>query len=327
MSKKPNKYLVLTSGGDSPGMNAAIRSVVRSGIAAGATLFGAELVLKGLIKHELLPLTKESVANCIQRGGTILKSARCDEFYKASSRQKVADFLRTQGITGLIILGGNGSFQGALKLQEEGGPPTVGIPCTIDNDINGSEYSIGFDTCCNTALQAIDKIRDTALSFENNFLVEVMGRASGFIAAEVGVAGGAELILTPEFPLTTNQIIDALTQKKRKKLASIIVAAESGTPGWTFNLAKEIQEKANLNYRVCILGHTQRGGSPTVKDRLIATHMGYHAIQVLQSGESGKMICLKQDKITHTDFPSAENGTRFFDSKELLLINERISCS
>lgn len=327
MNKKTDKYVVLTSGGDSPGMNAAIRAVVRSGVAAGVSMFGSEMGYKGLIKQELIPLTTESVANCIQRGGTILKSARCDDFYNANTRQKVADFLNLQGVTGLIVLGGNGSFQGASKLQEQGGPATVGIPCTIDNDINGSDYSIGFDTCCNTAVQAIDKIRDTALSFDNNFLVEVMGRASGFIAAEVGVAGGAELILTPEFAMSTDEIVEALTHKKRKKLASLIVAAESATPGWTFNLAKEIEKKAGLTYRVCILGHTQRGGSPTVKDRLIATRMGYHAIEVLQNKKSGKMVCLKNGKISETNFPSAKNGTRFFDAKELLLINERISCS
>jgi 6-phosphofructokinase 1 len=327
MNTPIDKYVVLTSGGDAPGMNAAIRAVVRSGIAAGATMYGAELGYKGLLKQELIPLSVESVANCIQRGGTILKSARCDDFFQPEVRQKVADFLNLQGITGLIVLGGNGSFQGALKLQQQGGPATVGIPCTIDNDINGTEYCIGFDTCCNTALQAIDKIRDTALSFDNNFLVEVMGRASGFIAATVGVAGGAELILTPEFPMTSDQIIESLTCKKRQKLASIIVAAESGTPGWTFSLAKEIKEKADLTYRVCILGHTQRGGSPTTKDRLIATRMGYHAIEVLKKGKSGQMICLNKGEIAHTKFPDSKNGTRFFDNQELLHINERISRS
>jgi 6-phosphofructokinase 1 len=288
-------------------------------------MHGTELGYKGLIKQELIPLSVESVANCIQRGGTILKSARSDAFYDQAVRQKVADFLQSQGVTGLIVLGGNGSFQGALKLQQQGGPTTVGIPCTIDNDINGTEYCIGFDTCCNTALEAIDKIRDTALSFDNNFLVEVMGRASGFIAAHVGVAGGAELILTPEFPMTTDQIIESLTEKKRQKLASIIVAAESGNPGWCFNLAKEIKEKADLTYRVCILGHTQRGGSPTAKDRLIATRMGYHAIQVLQQSKGSQMICVRSNEVTHRPFPSPEEGTRFFNDQALLTINQQIS--
>lgn len=322
-----DKYVVLTSGGDAPGMNAAVRSVVRSGIAAGIEMYGTEFGYKGLIQEELFPMTTESVANCIQRGGTILRSARSDAFFKESTRQKVADFLQQKGITGLIVLGGNGSFQGASKLEEQGGPATVGIPCTIDNDINGTEYCIGFDTCCNTAIQAIDKIRDTALSFDNNFLVEVMGRSSGFIAAAVGAAGGAELILTPEFPTTTDEIINALTHRKRKKLASIIVAAESDKPGWTFNLAKEIKDKANLTYRVCILGHTQRGGSPTAKDRLIATRMGHRAIELLQAGKTRKMVCVKHSKVDNTDFPAADNGTRFFDDKELLLINEKVSFS
>jgi 6-phosphofructokinase 1 len=325
MSKKTNKYVVLTSGGDAPGMNAAIRSVVRSAAAANIPLLGSEMGYEGLIKQELKPLSSESVANCIQRGGTILKSARSDGFYRESVREQVVYFLKEQGITGLIVLGGNGSFQGAAKLEEQGGPPTVGIPCTIDNDIYGTEYSIGFDTCCNTALQAIDKIRETALSFDNHFIVEVMGRASGFIAAEVGVAGGAELILTPEFPMSTDEIISSLVHKKRKKLASIIVAAESARPGWTFDLAKEIQQKAELDYRVCILGHTQRGGSPTVKDRLIATRMGHYAIELLQRGKSGKMICMKNNEVTYTRFPRPKDGTRFFDAKELLLMNEKIS--
>lgn len=322
-----NKYVVLTSGGDAPGMNAAIRAVVRAGIAAGAEMYGTEFGYKGLIQQQLIPLDAASVANCIQRGGTILKSARCSDFFDPAVRQQVADFLQDQGITGLIVLGGNGSFQGALKLHEQGGPATVGIPCTIDNDINGTEYCIGFDTCCNTALEAIDKIRDTALSFDNNFLVEVMGRASGFIAATVGMAGGAELILTPEFPMTTSQIIETLTCKRRKKLTSIVVAAESETPGWSFNLAREIKEQADITYRVCILGHTQRGGSPTTQDRLMATRMGYHAIEILQTGLSGHMTSLQCGEITHQPFPAPDNGTRFFNDQDLLHINELISRS
>lgn len=322
----PNRYVVLTSGGDAPGMNAAIRAVVRAGIANGAEMFGSEMGYEGLIKEELQPLSVESVANTIQRGGTILKSARSQGFYDENTQQKAADFLHAQGITGLIVLGGNGSFQGAKKLEQKSQISVIGIPCTIDNDIAGTDYCIGFDTCCNTALQAIDKIRDTALSFDSNFLVEVMGRSSGFIAAEVGTAGGAEFILTPEFPMSADDILQLLAKKKRKKLASIIVAAESDQPGWTINLANEIREKSGINYRVCVLGHTQRGGSPTAMDRLMATRMGHHAVELLQAGKSGLMVSLQDDKITSTPFRNPENGTRFLDEKELLVINQTVSC-
>ena len=324
MGKKKN-YLLLTSGGDAPGMNAAIRAAVRTGMSVGAKMFATTMGFEGLIQRDLIPLDEKSVANCIQRGGTILKSARSVDFMQASVQKKAARFLAKKKIDGVIVLGGNGSFQGAMSLHAAGGPAVIGIPCTIDNDIVGTDYTIGFDTCCNTALQAIDKIRDTALSFDNDFLIEVMGRSSGFIACEVGIAGGAELILTPEFPMSTDAIIQKILHRKREKLASIIVAAESGDPGRTIDLAKAIKAKTGHDYRVCILGHTQRGGTPTVRDRFIATQMGHHAITLLEAGESGKMVCSHNGGIGSAAFPPPELATRYLDDQSLLRMNQTIS--
>ena len=324
MTKPINKLLVLSSGGDAPGMNAAIRAVVRTAIYHGIEVYGSELGYCGLMKQKIHPLTQASVANCIQRGGTILKTARCVEFHNKSKRDQCRQFLNNQGIDGMIVLGGNGSFIGATLLEQEGGPKAIGIPCTIDNDIIGTEYCIGFDTACNTALEAIDKIRDTAYSLDRNFLIEVMGRASGFIAVDVGIAGGAEIILTPEFPITTEQLVAKIQKKRRKKMASIIVAAEADQPGYSMELAKEIKALSGLDYKVCILGHTQRGGTPTAKDRTTGSIMGARAVEALLDGQSQKMVAVKDGEIKIQPFPDPKHSTRFFDDKELLLLNEVI---
>ncbi len=319
------RILILSSGGDAPGMNAAIRAATRTAIAEGFSVFGTEMGFCGLMAEKIFPLTEKSVANCIQRGGTILKTARALEFHERTVRDRCRAFLKRENIDALVILGGNGSFQGAVLLYEEGGPPVIGIPCTIDNDIVGTEYTIGFDTACNTALQAIDKIRDTASSLDRHFIIEVMGRASGFLALEVGLAGGAEIILTPEFPMSVEKLVEKIQHRKRKKLSSIIVAAEACEPNHSITLAKEIQAQSGIEYKVCILGHTQRGGDPTVLDRCTATLMGAKAIQAILAGKTKQMLAVVNHQIVTVDFPSPEKATRYLSDQTLLALNEKIS--
>ena len=316
------KLLVITSGGDAPGMNAALRAVVRSAIYQGFDVFGAEAGYCGLLQKRVIPLGQDSVANCIQRGGTILKTGRCLEFKNPNARQGCIEFLQQENIEHLVVLGGDGSFRGASLLAAEGGLRCIGIPCTIDNDINGTEYCIGFNTACSTALEAIDKIRDTAFSLDRNFIIEVMGRSSGFIAVEVGIAGGAEIILTPEFPITTDALIDKLRNKKREKLTSIIVAAESDAPGHSVQLAEDIKHATGIEYKVCILGHTQRGGTPTVYDRKMASVMGAKAVEAICEGHSNKMVAVVDGKIAFVPFPHSDHGTRYFSNQALLHTNE-----
>lgn len=317
------KILVICSGGDAPGMNAAIRAVVRCAIAKDIEVFGAEGGYGGLVSQSILPLNQKSVANCLQRGGTFLKTGRCPEFHEKAVRDKCREFLKKHGINGLVVLGGDGSFQGASLLSAE--EPTqlqvIGIPCTIDNDIPGTDYCIGFDTARNTALQAIDKIRDTAFSTDRNFLIEVMGRSSGFLAVDVGIAGGAEMMLIPEFPISTEALIHNIQHSQRHKLASIIVVAEGGKTGHSVQLAEEIKAKTGVLYTVCILGHTQRGGSPTVMDRKIAALMGAQAIEAFLTGETKKMTASRGNHILMAPFPTQKQTTDFFADKNLLELN------
>ncbi len=317
------KILILCSGGDAPGMNAVIRAVTRYAIHKNIEVFGAEGGYGGLVAESIVALSQKSVANCLQRGGTFLKTGRCVDFHKKPIRDKCREFLAKRGIHGLIVLGGDGSFQGATLLSKE--EPTelqvIGIPCTIDNDIPGTDYCIGFDTARNTALQAIDKIRDTAFSTDRNFLIEVMGRASGFLAVDVGISGGAEMMLIPEFPISTETLIDNIKYSQRHRMASIIVVAEGGKTGHSVELAEEIKAKTGILYTVCILGHTQRGGSPTVMDRKIAALMGAHAVEGFLAGETQKMTTLRGNDIMLTPFPTANQTTEFFADKKLLELN------
>lgn len=324
MNTQPKKLLILTSGGDAPGMNAAIRAVLRTAIANDIEVFGAEGGYQGLIDKTVFPLFSEDVANSIQRGGTILKTNRCEDFLKKEVRAECLDYVNSLGIDAIAVLGGDGSFRGATIFESEGGPQCVGIPCTIDNDIIGTEYTIGFDTACNTALQAIDKIRDTAFSLNRHFLVEVMGKDAGFLAVDVGIAGGAEFILIPEEPLSTEELIQRIQSRKRAKMASIVVVAEADNPGRSVKIAEEIKQLSGLSYKVCILGHIQRGGSPTVKDRKIASLMGYYAVECLIRGYSGKMIAFQGDNLLPVDFPDPNMGARRFNRTELLRINRLI---
>lgn len=318
------KLLILTSGGDAPGMNAAIRAVVRTAVAYGLEVFCAEGGYQGLIDQTICPLSSKDVANSIQRGGTLLKTNRSEDFLDPEVRKKCLAYLQALGIDAMAILGGDGSFRGAAIFESEGGPKTIGIPCTIDNDIIGTEYTIGYDTACNTAVQAIDKIRDTAFSLNRHFLVEVMGRAAGFLAVDVGIAGGAEFILIPENPMSNRELVEKIQSRKRSKMASIIVVAEADQPGRSLKIAEEIKQLSGISYKVCILGHIQRGGSPTVKDRKFASLMGYHAVESLMRGHSKKMIAVQGDLLLPVDFPAPTSGARRFEQREILTINRLI---
>lgn len=279
---KVTKIGVLTSGGDSPGMNAAIRAVVRTGIYNGMEVFGIVRGFSGMIDGDILKMESKSVANIIQRGGTILKTARCKEFFSYEGRKKAYEHLNELGINGLVIIGGDGSFRGAQIFSSEFDIPCIGLPGTIDKDIAGTDFTIGFDTAVNTAVEAIDKVRDTADAHDRLFIIEVMGRDSGFIALHSGIATGAENILIPERRTDIEDIINVLAEKHgRKKLVNIIVVAEGEEFGAT-ELSKIITERMpEQEVRVCILGHIQRGGAPTCFDRLIASRMGYAAVECL----------------------------------------------
>jgi 6-phosphofructokinase 1 len=316
------KIIVLTSGGDAPGMNAAIRAVVRTGHYYGLKVFGCPQGFDGLINQTLIPLKPESVANCIQLGGTILKSGRSPSFHHKSVRDTAREFLAKQKIDGIVIIGGNGSFKGASLLAAEGGPPIIGIPGTIDNDIHNTDYTIGFDTARNTALLGIDKIRDSASSHDRHFLVEVMGRSSGFLALDVGIAGGAEFILLPEFPLSIDALAEKISAQKRVKQSSIIVVAEADQPGRSMKISEELSKITGHQYRVCILGHTQRGGTPSLLDRKIASMMGHLAVKSLLDGVSHKMTGMNQNVLSLHKIPDPEAGPRILTSRELIDLND-----
>ena len=284
--RKISKIGVLTSGGDSPGMNAAIRAVVRTGIYNKLEVYGILRGYSGMIDGDIFKMESKSVANIIQRGGTILKTARCKEFFTYEGREKAYQNLKKFGIEGLVIIGGDGSFRGAQIFSNEFDIPCIGLPGTIDKDIAGTDFTIGFDTAVNTEGEAIDKVRDTADAHDRLFIIEVMGRDSGYIALHSGIATGAENILIPERKTDFEDIIKALTEKQgRKKLVNIIVVAEGEEFGGN-ELGKLITERMpDQEVRVTILGHIQRGGSPTCFDRLIASRMGYSAVECLIEGK------------------------------------------
>ncbi|WP_126214058.1 6-phosphofructokinase, partial [Thermus scotoductus] len=271
---------VFTSGGDAPGMNAAIRAVVRQAYALGLEVIGIRRGYAGMILGEMVPLGVRDVANILQRGGTVLLTARSQEFLTEEGRAKAAEKLKAAGIEGLVAIGGDGTFRGAMRLLEEHKVPVVGVPGTIDNDLYGTDYTIGFDTAVNTALEAIDRIRDTAASHERVFFIEVMGRSSGFIALDVGLAGGAEVIAVPEEPVDPKTIAEGLMESLRRgKSSSIVVVAEGAYPGGAAGLLAAIQEHVRVEARVTVLGHIQRGGSPTAKDRILASRLGAAAVE------------------------------------------------
>lgn len=280
---------VFTSGGDSPGMNAAIRAVVRTAIHRGARVFGIRRGYAGMITGDMFEMNSSSVSNIIHRGGTILKTARSDEFLHAEGRRQAAEQLKRAGIDSLIAIGGNGTFTGGTIFFQEHQVPMVGIPGTIDNDLFGTDYTIGYDTAINTAIDAIDRIRDTADAHERLFYIEVMGRHAGFIALDVGIAGGAEIIAIPESPTSFSEIHDALSSFGRIKTSSIIIVAEGDEAGGALRLAQQVKSLYGYDHRVCILGHIQRGGSPTVRDRILASKLGAAAVDALLAGKHDVM--------------------------------------
>jgi 6-phosphofructokinase 1 len=293
------KIAVLTSGGDSPGMNAAIRAVVRKGIYSGLEIYGVYYGYAGLMEGNIKKLELGSVGDIIHRGGTILYSARSEEFKKDESQHKAIKQLRELGIEGLVVIGGDGSYRGAAKLTEKGFP-CVGLPGTIDNDIPGTDYTIGFDTALNTVIGSIDKIRDTATSHDRTFIIEVMGRHAGDIALFSGLAVGAETILIPERPYEIEDVVQKLQKGiARGKKHSIIVLAEG--VGSANDLSNELKEKYQLETRISVLGHIQRGGSPTGFDRVLASRLGARAIEVLVEGKGGRAIGMQKQEIVDHD--------------------------
>ncbi|HWI89995.1 MAG TPA: 6-phosphofructokinase [Flavisolibacter sp.] len=301
MEKKVSRIGVLTSGGDSPGMNAAIRAVVRTGIYYGLDVYGIMRGYQGLIEDDIHKLETRSVSNIIQRGGTILKTARSKMFLKPEGRQIAYDNLKKHGINGLVIIGGDGSFRGAVAFSREFDIPCIGLAGTIDKDIMGTDFTIGFDTAVNTAVEAIDKIRDTADAHDRLFIIEVMGRDAGYIALHSGIATGAEDILIPERKTDVDRLLKSLDEKKRrKKLVNLIVVAEGDEFGGADQVAKLVKEKMpEIETRVCILGHIQRGGAPSCLDRVIASRMGYHAVESLIQGRHNVFVGILNNKMNY----------------------------
>ncbi len=307
MSKKVTKIGVMTSGGDSPGMNAAIRAVVRTSIYNGLEVYGIMRGYAGLIDNEIFKMDSRSVANILQRGGTILKTSRSEDFMTPEGRKVAYDNLKEKGIDGLVIIGGDGSFKGAQVFSSEFDMPCIGLPGTIDKDIAGTDKTIGFDTAVNTAVEAIDKIRDTMDAHDRLFIVEVMGRDAGYIALHSGIATGAENIIIPETKTDIDVLIASLTDnERRKKLVNLIVVAEGGDFGDANELGALIRKRIpKAETRVCILGHIQRGGAPSCEDRLIASHMGYYAVESLLIGRFNVMVGVVNNKISYTPLDKA----------------------
>ncbi|MEX0732291.1 MAG: 6-phosphofructokinase [Aquisalimonadaceae bacterium] len=294
---RPKRLVIVTSGGDAPGMNAAIRAVVRTALGHGIDVLGSDRGYTGLVEDELQPMGLSSVGNILHRGGTILRSDRSEAFHRPEVRARVAEQLRARNVEGLVIIGGDGSLTGAHLLCLETGLPVIGLPGTIDNDIFGTEDTIGFDTAVNTGLEAIDRIRDTAHSHQRVFLVEVMGRSSGFLAVAVGIAGGAEHILLPDMEPDVDALVESLAiSKQRGKTSSLIVVAEGHDDQLTPRLAKQLSNRGH-QARACILGHIQRGGSPTGHDRILASSLGASAVDHLCAGYSDVMLGVHSGRI------------------------------
>lgn len=309
---------VFTSGGDAPGMNAAIRAVVRYAINSQLEVRGIVSGYPGMVSNEFIALTPGSMANIIQRGGTILKTGRLPEFHNAEVRARAIQNVRAAGIDAMVCIGGDGSFTGAHLLWQEHQFPVIGVPATIDNDIFGTDSTIGFDTAVNIALEAIDRIRDTAASHDRLFIVEVMGRDTGFIAVDVGVAGGAEEVFTPENPVTIDQVVERIRRgMARGKKSSILIAAEGHKPGRAYDLAEAIRKKSGFEAKVCILGHIQRGGTPTAADRILASRMGAHAVEALLAGQCDAMVALQGPSVVTVPFAQVL-GKKKFVAQDLL---------
>ena len=303
---------ILTSGGDAPGMNAAIRAVVRTAIYFGMEVFGIERGYAGLIEDDVVPMNMRSVSNIVQTGGTKLRTARCMEMMTREGQQKAVDTLKKHGIEGLVVIGGDGSFRGAKTLSDEFGVPTIGIPATIDNDLEYTDYTLGFDTAVNTCLDIINKLRDTMTSHERICIVEVMGRHCGDIALYSGIASGAEIIVVPEIKFDMNDIVERLNRSRGSgKHSNIIVVAEGAMSADQF--AKQLQESTSYSVRPTCIGHVQRGGSPTMADRMLAAQFGNKAVRLLKDGVSNRVVGIRNNKIIDMDIIEAVSMKKTFN--------------
>ena len=315
---------ILTSGGDAPGMNAAIRAVTRSAIYNGLTVKGIYRGYKGLITGEIQEFKTQNVSNIIQQGGTILKTARCQEFKTPEGRKIAYETMQREGIDALVVIGGDGSLTGARLLAQEFDVPCIGLPGTIDNDLYGTDTTIGYDTALNTILDAVDKIRDTATSHERLFFVEVMGRDAGFLALNGAIAVGAEAAIIPEFNTEVDQLEEFIKNGFRKsKSSSIVLVAESEITGGAMHYAERVKnEYPQYDVRVTILGHLQRGGKPTAHDRIIASRMGVASIQALMEGQRNVMIGIENDQIVYVPFTKAIKNDKPIDRELVNVLHE-----
>ncbi len=316
------KIGVLTSGGDAPGMNAAIRAVVRTGLSKGMEVMGIYRGYNGLINGDVKNLSVRSVSDVIQHGGTMLYTARCKEFRFEEGLQKAKKTCLEQGIEGIVVIGGDGSFRGAADLSARG-IPCVGIPGTIDNDISMSEYTIGYDTAMNTAMDLVDKLRDTSQSHDRCSVVEVMGRNAGYIAVNTGIACGATCVIVPEVPWTIEAVCDKIKRTRETGKHHFIVVVSEGV-GNAAEIAKDIEHYTGVESRATILGHVQRGGSPTIRDRVAASQLGYYAVQLLYSGKGNRVVGIQNNKIVDYDIQEALSMKKPFES-ELYKIADEIS--
>jgi 6-phosphofructokinase 1 len=319
MDSKISRIGVFTSGGDAPGMNAALRAVVRTSIFYKKEVYGIMQGYEGMISGDIVKLGARSVGNIIQRGGTILKTARSKEFRTPEGRTKAYENLKKHGIDALVAIGGDGTLTGLHKLYEEYSIPSICMPGTIDNDIAGTDFTIGFDTATNTAVEAIDKIRDTAISHNRLFFIEVMGRNSGYIAINCGIAGGAVATIIPEESMTLDELFAKLDEGgKTNKKSSLVVVSEGSKLGGAMELAKKFSERNNyFDIKVTILGHLQRGGSPTYFDRVLAGKMGVAAVEGLLKGEKDCMVGILKNQVVYNDFSSIIGKHHEIDSESL----------
>ena len=314
---------VLTSGGDAPGMNAAIRSVTRSGICNGFKIKGIYRGYYGLINDEMKSFTTEDVSNIIQTGGTILRTARCKEFQTPEGRLKAYQNLRKEGIDALVVIGGNGSLTGAMALAEEYDFPCIGLPGTIDNDLYGTDSTIGYDTTLNTITDCVDKIRDTATSHERIFFVEVMGRDAGFLAQNSAIAAGAEAAIIPEDLMESDQLIKFMERGIRKsKKSCIVIVSESPKCGAIYYADRVKQEYPDYDVRVSILGHLQRGGSPSARDRILASRVGVGAIEALVKGQRNVMVGVRNNEVVYVPFIEAVSKQKPLDKQLIKVLDE-----
>lgn len=309
-----NSIAVLTSGGDAPGMNAAVRAVVRTAIFKGMDVYGVQRGYNGLLTGEVTKMDLRSVSDIIHRGGTVLYTARSPKFRTQEGVNQAADYCRELGIKGVVVIGGDGSYRGARDLTHAG-IPCVGLPGTIDNDISSTDYTIGFDTAMNTAMHMVDNIRDTSQSHDRCSVVEVMGRNAGYLALHTGIACGATAILVPERAYNLERdVIAKITKTQQTGKKNFIVIVAEGVGG-TENIARQIQELTGIDTRATILGHVQRGGSPTVRDRVLATQLGYHAVELLEQGIGNRVVGIKADKVVDFDIDEALEMDKPFETE------------